>query len=275
LVLSFFYYITINFIIFSFYFHTKDIKLVNETFKKQIKSLPLKFEYDFESSDINSGNLKIPTKNSNVKLEIVLINWQKEFYVSILDSGGQPFIDENSNNLVIRPQKHLLNAAFSFTKWQIMMKKSIDNFLTRFYHRCFDKYKTNHYDFDKLKEVSIRDSKKRICLHSSKTSKSIHVMCRINDAKFLNNLINRFRIKSSNMIPDKITNSTNDSLENLIDELEDMNRDKNNPLFFLNQLIIDNYHKRTKSSRDNSISTEKEMPPVKMHKAYDSDWDSS
>ena len=42
---------------------------------------------------------------------------------------------------------------------------------------------------------------------------------------------------------------------NLILELEEMNKDKKNPLYHLNELIIDNYYKESKRKRDDSVSS--------------------
>ncbi len=238
-------------LIHDFVLHFLDIELVNEIFKRSIKSLPHKFEY-YLDSDFNyqsSYCIKIPIQNSNVKLTIVLMNWQKEFYKNILNIGGQPFTD--SNNLIIRPQNSIVNERL--VEWEVKLRKSINDFLSSFCHKFFDMYRQHYYDFDKLKKIGLRDSEKRIFLYMSRNKTIIHIMCLRKNSKFMNDII-----KSCKKTKSKQSNA----IEKLIDELKDINRDKNNPLYFLNQLIIDNFYK-TKRSINDSILCEHEIQPFK------------
>lgn len=212
------------------------------------------------------------------------MNCQKEFFMNILDFGGQPFTI--ANYLIIRPQSHLLNTNFNFRIWETMVKTNIDKFLKNFFYRLFVPNIQNNYDFDKLKVIAAKDSLKRVFVYSSKNCvRNLHIMCHMKDIRFYEDLLNscnKTKIIQSNAIDSKLCdsisnslNSNEDCVENLIDELENMNRDKNNPLYFFNQLIIDNYHNRKRSRTNSSSSQNEYQQSNKKLKSFNSDLDSS
>ena len=225
---------------------TTDQKFVNDSFRKCHKNLPYSFEYEFDSDIDDAYCIKMPKINSDVKFTIILMNCQKEFFMNILDFGGQPFTIVN--NLIIRPQSHLVNTNFNFQNWETMIKNHIQKFLNKFYYRCFGPSVQNNYNFDKLKVIAAKDSLKRVFVYSARNSTSLHIMCHMKDIRFYEDLLNscnKTKIIQSNAIDSKLCdsisnslNSNEDCVENLIDELENMNRDKNNPLYFHEQCIF-------------------------------------
>ena len=224
--------------------------------------------------------------NDNIKLKIIQLNWQTKFYIHIIDSAGQPKTND-LNELIITPLEYIIDENFSYTEWEKKVKMSIEKFLEKFIIERFDYDDNSKYYMDDLTIAAKKFSKKTIFIYFDRSC--FYLMCHHNDLKILEDLLNRCLIsnESKNESSKNSTNTNNneskpksnetDIVESLIEELEDMNRDKENPLYFFNQLILDNLYKEKRSTQNYAL--EEESHHSKKLKAststYDSDWDSS
>jgi hypothetical protein len=253
--------------------------------------LPPNIEYEIvDSSEKSPKHFKMPISD-NIKLKIIQMNWQNKFFVHLIESGGQPKTNE-VNDLIIKPIDYLLNEKFSYSEWETKIKKSIEKFFQKFILKRFEYNDNSKYNTDELTVMAKKISKNIIFIYFDK--ECFYLMCHLKESKTFKNLLNKClrNVCKSKKIEDNSNSSSSsqhhkndvskeksnnsDYVESLIKELEEMNRDKENPLYYLNQLIINYNLNKKKRLHEIKISEERNSKRFKASTSTnDSDWDSS